>query len=183
MENRLSARARGAAERPTAPRSSISRVFITPRRYHHSLLPEPEGGSAHYSAHAAGVRVNLTFRSKSTSAAAAAAPRAAVPPPPPPPSGTGVFVGLASGVHHTPFAPGSAVGFKQRLFHPFESPFVGDTAATAALRYRTWLTAQPLFSAWVLSELRGKALEWGTEKKKVAFGRAHAACLLSLLSK
>ena len=157
---------------------------LHPRRYHHSLLPEPEGGSAHYSAHAAGVRVNLTFRSKSTSAAAAAAaPRAAVPPPPPPLSGTGVFVGLASGVHHTPFAPGSAVGFKQRLFHPFESPFVGDTAATAALRYRTWLTAQPLFSAWVLSELRGKALEWGTEKKKVAFGRAHAACLLSLLSK
>ena len=140
--------------------------------YHHSILPEPAGHE--------GVRVNLTFRSKSTTRPHAAP----TPPPPAPPAGDGapVFVGLASGVHHTPLAPGSKVGFKQRMHHPFESPFASDTAAVAALRYRTWLLAQPLYHAYVCAELRGRALDGGDEKKKRAFGRAHVAVLSAIVA-
>ena len=143
--------------------------------YHHSLLPEPAGHE--------GVRVNLTFRSKSTTRPhVAPTPPAPAPPSPYGAGGAPVFVGLASGVHHTPLAPGSRAGFKQRMHHAFESPFASDTAATAALRYRTWLLAQPLFHAFVCSELRGRALDGGAEKKKRAFGRAHVAVLSAIVA-
>ena len=69
-----------------------------------------------------------------------------LPPPPPPPLLTiqppavrvPLFVGLTANVDHT------IDGFKQRLLHPFESPFITDSPDVAAARYTTWLKAQPV---------------------------------------
>ncbi|EOD21697.1 hypothetical protein EMIHUDRAFT_207723 [Emiliania huxleyi CCMP1516] len=94
--------------------------------YHHSVLP----------AEAPGVRINLTFRARTS------------------PSG-------------------SAVGFKQRLHHPFETPFVSDPAELGASR-----PPRPLFHAWVASQLQGRTLVGGTEKKKRAKDAAHVRRLM-----
>ena len=62
--------------------------------YHHSLLPEPPSTPT-------GVRVNLTFRSRSTTSAAHV-PAAPTPVLTVPTTAAETFVGLTSGVHHTP---------------------------------------------------------------------------------
>jgi len=152
--------------------------------YHHSILPATGTEK--------GERVNLTFRAntgvepydaraappravpaataaKFSAASSAAAPLLTLSGP--------VFVGLTSAVDHTPKAPGSAHGFKQRLHHPFETPFVTGGGEEAAARYRTWLASQPLFHAWVVARLRGKELCGGSEKKKKARDAAHVRAL------
>jgi len=133
--------------------------------YRHSLLPEP-GLTAD-----AGPRINLTFRSKTSTVPA---PHAAVSRlhlgsgttvrvlskeelVRPAEAGGGppqrqVYVGLMPGVSHRPR------GFKDTMFHAFESPFVDDAPAVAAARYRTWVCAQPAFLRWVCDQLRGATL-------------------------
>jgi len=125
-------------------------------------------------------RTGLPFDAPSASAASAAsaASGACLGPPVPPPLSQPIFVGLTSAVDHTPKPSGSAVGFKQRLHHPFETPFVSDPAELGASRYRVWLASQPLFHAWVASQLQGRTLVGGTEKKKRAKDAAHVRRLM-----
>ena len=134
--------------------------------YKHSLMPEKG---------AAGVRVNLTFRSKrpvkpgssSSSRGSSGSSQATQGMPPSPPSTTAasaqppaplpphagtVCVGLATGVEQKP------AGWKDKLHHPFESPFIDDTPDVAAARYASWLGAQPVFMAWIREQLVGKFL-------------------------
>merc|ERR1712006_76780 len=92
--------------------------------YKHSLLPESS---------ADGTRVNVTFRAKRPVGLATRPPP---PAPPPPLEHDAVFVGLMSAVDDT-----REQGWKDTLFHPFESPFVNDAPIVAAARYQTWLLA------------------------------------------
>ncbi|CAE8647978.1 unnamed protein product, partial [Polarella glacialis] len=149
--------------------------------YQHSLLPEPA-----WSKKGKGVRVNLTFRSSNPTlpaekalALTSAMPSAATGESESLPAVGGaqrepLFVGLTPNVSHT------TKGYKKELFHPFETPFTSDKADLASLRYRTWLLAQPLFHSWVCSELRGRELQGGSERKKRAKDFAHVRGLAAI---
>jgi hypothetical protein len=131
--------------------------------YRHALLPE----AAHHIS--AGPRVNLTFRSKTPttpacpyrplhrsraiSAVHVLSAHADTPSTAARLLADGaVFVGRMPAVAHRPR------GFKDTLFHPFESPFIDDPAAVATARYRTWIGAQPAFLRWVCRQLGGRLL-------------------------
>lgn len=141
--------------------------------YQHSLLAEHKKNKK-----AKRARVNLTFRSHRPTRAAENVP---VLGPVTSPAkigssvGTGsVFVGLTPGVNHTPN------GLKERLHHPFETPFATDKAEVASLRYCTWLLAQPLFHSWVCKNLHGQNLQGGSDRKKRAKDMAHAKVLAAI---
>lgn len=110
--------------------------------YKHALLPE----------HSCGPRINVTFRAKGTV-------EPATRPPPPPSSEVRaekdsrdrLFVGLAPDVDHR-----VGQGWKHVLYHPFETPFIDEAADVAAARYQTWLSAQPVFKRWLLTQLSGR---------------------------
>ena len=82
-----------------------------------------------------------------------------------------VFVGQMPGVDHRPR------GFKDTMFHPFESPFVDDPPRVAAARYRRWLLAQPAFLRWVVRRLAGRTLLCGPGE----FDVAHAQGLTAIV--
>ena len=75
-----------------------------------------------------------------------------------------IVVGLARGVDQKP------AGWKDKLHHPFESPFIDDAPAVAAARYASWLQAQPVFMMWVREQLAGKKLVGNTGAGDAASG-------------
>ena len=179
---RLKADLEGVHRVRLTPGSLLVMENATQLLYQHALLPE-EGSDAADAAAGAdadadGLRINLTFRSHrptpeaaepsrppAAANVAAAAAEASVAAPP-------VFVGLTAGVQHT------HEGFKQQLFHPFETPFVADAPDVAARRYRAWIDAQPAFRHFVCGRLRGRELEAGGD----AFDQAHARGLEAMMA-
>lgn len=136
--------------------------------YKHALLPEHG---------IQGVRINVTFRAKR------GVPLALEPPP------NVLEAGWAP--HPTSAAPEGAAnvgaglpsaeqrreqGWKDKLQHPFESPFIDDAPAVAVARYQAWLMAQPAFLHWVRGELLGRPLTCNThDEHDVAHARLLAA--------
>ena len=199
---RLKADVEGVHRVRLTPGSLLVMENATQLLYHHALLPEDgdeeedeeeeerDAADAAAGADAGaggdgdgdGLRINLTFRShRSTpeavepsrpptaaSAAAAEAAEAAEASC----SAAPLCVGLTAGVQHL------HEGFKQQLFHPFETPFVTDAPDVAARRYRAWLDAQPAFRHFVCERLRGRELEAGDD----AFDQAHARVLEAMVA-